>query len=156
MWALRWKFELSGVLIDWYYKHPLPVINSVLLITFEPTSHVLFYEKKILNLSLLSFAFLLDDDCRLTDYRRLKTKILDLYDKRYTGSNGHGAHKDNMVARKQLVDVMFKHFDADNSGRVDANELSQVRNKSHFTISTQMEFWKTNLNICALSFVAVN
>lgn len=85
----------------------------------------------------MSFAFLLDDNCRLTDYRRLKTKILDLYDKRYTSSNTRGAHKDNMAARKQLVDVMFKHFDADNSGRVDANELSQVSQKSKFTISTQ-------------------
>lgn len=90
--------------------------------------------KNSLNLSPLSFACLLDDNCRLTDYRRLKTKILDLYDKRYTGSNTHGAHKDNMAARKQLVDVMFKHFDADNSGRVDASELSQVSDKWNFTI----------------------
>ncbi|XP_029703296.1 follistatin-related protein 5 isoform X3 [Takifugu rubripes] len=70
--------------------------------------------------------FYKDDNCRLTDYRQLKTKILDLYDKRYTGSNARGAHKDNMAARKQLVDDMFKRFDADNSGRVDDNELSQV------------------------------
>lgn len=90
--------------------------------------------KNSLNLSLLSFACLLDDNCRLTDYRRLKTKILDLYDKRYTGSNTHGAHKDNMAARKQLADVMFKHFDADNSGRVDASELSQVSDKWNFKI----------------------
>lgn len=74
------------------------------------------------------FVFLPDDNCRLTEYRRLKTKILELYDKRYMGSNSHGAHKDNMAARKQLVDVMFKHFDADNSGQVNARELSQVSN----------------------------
>lgn len=43
------------------------------------------------------------------------------------GSNIRGAHKDNMAARKQLVDMMFKHFDADNNGRTDASELSQVR-----------------------------
>lgn len=43
------------------------------------------------------------------------------------GSNIHGAHKDNMAARKQLVDMMFKRFDADNNGQVDASELSQVR-----------------------------
>ncbi|CAG04646.1 unnamed protein product, partial [Tetraodon nigroviridis] len=67
-----------------------------------------------------------EDNCRLAEYRRLKTTILDLYDKRYMGSNSHSAHKDNMAARKQLVEVMFKHFDADNSGRVDAHELSQV------------------------------
>lgn len=75
------------------------------------------------------FLFLPDDNCRLAEYRRLKTKILDLYDKRYMGSYSHGAYEDNMAARKQLVDVMFKHFDADNSGRVDAHELSQVSNR---------------------------
>ncbi|KAA8588628.1 hypothetical protein FQN60_009973 [Etheostoma spectabile] len=66
-----------------------------------------------------------DDNCRLSDYRRLKSKILDLHAKRYLGSNIHGAHKDNMAARKQLVDMMFKRFDADNNGEVDASELSQ-------------------------------
>lgn len=88
-----------------------------------------------LTLSLL-LVFVPDDNCRLDEYRRLKTKILDLYDKRYMGSNSHGAHKDNMAARKQLVDVMFKHFDADNSGRVDAHELSQVSNKLNFCCET--------------------
>lgn len=80
------------------------------------------------NHSATLFVFLPDDNCRLTDYRRLKTKILDLYDKRYMASNARGAHKDNMTARKQVVDIMFKHFDADNSGLVDASELSQVSN----------------------------
>uniref|UniRef100_A0A1A8C6L8 Follistatin-like 5 n=1 Tax=Nothobranchius kadleci TaxID=1051664 RepID=A0A1A8C6L8_NOTKA len=70
--------------------------------------------------------FYKDDDCRLTDYRRLKTKILDLHDKRYVGSALRGFHKDSMVAKKQLVDLMFKHFDADDNGQVDASELSQV------------------------------
>eukprot|EP00064_Thunnus_orientalis_P001295 superscaffoldBa00000087_g1297 len=70
--------------------------------------------------------FYKDDDCRLSDYRRLKTKILDLHDKRYMRSTIHGAHEDNMAARKQLVDMMFKRFDADNNGQIDASELSQV------------------------------
>uniref|UniRef100_A0A3B4TZC3 Follistatin-like 5 n=1 Tax=Seriola dumerili TaxID=41447 RepID=A0A3B4TZC3_SERDU len=70
--------------------------------------------------------FYKDDNCRLSDYRRLKTKILDLHDKRYMGSHLHGAHKDNMAARKQLVDMMLKRFDADNNGQIDASELSQV------------------------------
>lgn len=78
----------------------------------------------ILLLPLFSFT---DDNCRLSDYRRLKTKILDLHDKRYVGSNIHGAHTDRMAARKQLVDMMFKRFDADNNGQIDASELSQVR-----------------------------
>ncbi|XP_017272968.1 follistatin-related protein 5 isoform X1 [Kryptolebias marmoratus] len=66
------------------------------------------------------------DDCRLNDYRRLKTKILDLHDKRYMGAALHGTHKDSMAAKKQLVDLMFRRFDADNSGQIDASELSQV------------------------------
>lgn len=53
--------------------------------------------------------------------------MLDLYDKRYTSYNIRGAHKDNMAVRKQLVDVMFKRFDADSDGQVEAAELSQVR-----------------------------
>lgn len=68
-----------------------------------------------------------DDNCRLSDYHRLKTKILDLHDKRYVGSNVRGSHKDSMPARKQLVDIMFKRFDADSNGKIDASELSQVR-----------------------------
>lgn len=78
--------------------------------------------------------FFPDDNCRLSDYHQLKTKILDLHDKRYTGSNIHGAHKDNMPARKKLVDIMFKSFDADNTGQIDASELSQVK---LFTILSQ-------------------
>lgn len=53
--------------------------------------------------------------------------MLDLHDKRYTSYNTRGAHKDNMAVRKQLVDVMFKRFDANGDGRVEAGELSQVR-----------------------------
>ncbi|KAI9521438.1 Follistatin- protein 5 [Dissostichus eleginoides] len=78
------------------------------------------------SISVNNKAFLVDDNCRLSEYRRLKTKILDLHDKRYMGSNIHGAHKDNMAARKHLVDLMFKRFDADNNGQIDASELSQV------------------------------
>uniref|UniRef100_A0A3B3WGB8 Follistatin-like 5 n=1 Tax=Poecilia mexicana TaxID=48701 RepID=A0A3B3WGB8_9TELE len=70
--------------------------------------------------------FYKDDDCRLNDYRRLKTKILDLHDKRYLGAAGHGAHKDSMAAKKQLVDLMFKRFDVDRNRLIDASELSQV------------------------------
>uniref|UniRef100_A0A673A516 Follistatin-like 5 n=1 Tax=Sphaeramia orbicularis TaxID=375764 RepID=A0A673A516_9TELE len=49
-----------------------------------------------------------------------------LHDKRYMGSAVRGSHRDNMAAKKQLVDMMFKRFDADNSGQIDAGELSQV------------------------------
>lgn len=75
----------------------------------------------------LLFSSFSDDNCRLSEYRRLKSKMLDLHDKRYTSYNARGAHKDNMAVRKQLVDVMFKRFDANGDGRVEAGELSQVR-----------------------------
>ncbi|XP_047209731.1 follistatin-related protein 5 isoform X1 [Girardinichthys multiradiatus] len=70
--------------------------------------------------------FYKDDDCRLNDYRRLKTKILDLHDQRYLLAAGHGAHKNSMAAKKQLVDLMFKRFDTDINLLIDASELSQV------------------------------
>ncbi|XP_054648998.1 follistatin-related protein 5 isoform X2 [Dunckerocampus dactyliophorus] len=70
--------------------------------------------------------FYKDDNCRLSDYRRLKAKMLDLYDKRHAGSKVHGVHRDNMAARKQLVDKMFKGFDADSNGQISTGEISQV------------------------------
>lgn len=87
--------------------------------TYFSYNHIFFFS----SLCFLSP----DDNCRLSDYRRLKSKILDLHDKRYTGSNIHQAHKDSMTARKQLVDMMFKRFDGDNNGQIHASELSQVR-----------------------------
>ncbi|CAB1325612.1 unnamed protein product, partial [Coregonus sp. 'balchen'] len=66
------------------------------------------------------------DNCRLSDYQRLKTKILNLHDQRYMETGNRGGHKDNMATRKKLVDLLFKRFDADGSGRVDSSELSQV------------------------------
>uniref|UniRef100_A0A8C6WQ78 Follistatin-like 5 n=1 Tax=Neogobius melanostomus TaxID=47308 RepID=A0A8C6WQ78_9GOBI len=38
-------------------------------------------------------------------------------------------HRDNMAARKQLVDVMFKRFDADNGGRIDASSHTPKRDR---------------------------
>uniref|UniRef100_A0A8K9UGR0 Follistatin like 5 n=1 Tax=Oncorhynchus mykiss TaxID=8022 RepID=A0A8K9UGR0_ONCMY len=69
--------------------------------------------------------FYKDDNCRLSDYKRLKTKILDMYDQRYMATGNRGSHKNNMATRKKLVDVVFKRFDADGSRRVDSSELSQ-------------------------------
>ncbi|XP_030641167.1 follistatin-related protein 5, partial [Chanos chanos] len=70
--------------------------------------------------------FYKDDNCRLGDYKRLKNKVADLHAQRYKGSGDHGDHKENMLARKRLVDLMFKRFDADGNGRIDSRELSQV------------------------------
>jgi Ca2+-binding EF-hand superfamily protein len=57
----------------------------------------------------------------------LKIKILNLHDQRYMETGNRGGHKENMATRKKLVDLLFKRFDADGSGRVDSSELSQVR-----------------------------
>ncbi|CAL8267149.1 unnamed protein product [Boreogadus saida] len=67
-----------------------------------------------------------DDDCRLGDYRRMKTKVLELHERRSLGSQPAGAHTDNMAARWQLVDAMFRRFDSDSNGQVDSREISQV------------------------------
>ncbi len=68
-----------------------------------------------------------------------------------------------MAARKQLVDMMFKRFDADNNGQIDASELSQVRkqkmsfhplsehlhkeNNAHFTESITCTQVQCNLTL---------
>ncbi|XP_051915285.1 follistatin-related protein 5 [Hippocampus zosterae] len=67
------------------------------------------------------------DSCRLSDYRRLKAKVLDMYEERYMVTKvTREAHEDNMAARRQLVDAMFQGFDADNNGQISTGELSQV------------------------------
>uniref|UniRef100_A0A672TER0 Follistatin-related protein 5-like n=1 Tax=Sinocyclocheilus grahami TaxID=75366 RepID=A0A672TER0_SINGR len=70
--------------------------------------------------------FYKDDNCRLGDYKKLKTKMLDLHAQRYLTPGNHGSHENDMATRKHLVDMMFKRFDADGNGRVDSSELSQV------------------------------
>jgi len=83
------------------------------------------------DLTTISLPLFTDDNCRLGDYKKLKTKMLDLHAQRYLTSGNHGSHEKDMASRKHLVDMMFKRFDADGSGRVDSSELSQVRpNKS--------------------------
>ncbi|KAG7256017.1 hypothetical protein CRUP_038888, partial [Coryphaenoides rupestris] len=71
-------------------------------------------------------ACLADSQISITHSQEMKTKILELYERRYLGAQTPGAHRDNMAARQQLVDTMFKHFDGDNNGQVDSRELSQV------------------------------
>lgn len=83
------------------------------------------------DLTTISLPLFTDDNCRLGDYKKLKTKMLDLHAQRYLTSGNHGSHEKEMATRKHLVDMMFKRFDADGNGRVDSSELSQVRlNKS--------------------------
>ncbi|XP_072520111.1 follistatin-related protein 5 isoform X3 [Salminus brasiliensis] len=70
--------------------------------------------------------FYKDDNCRLGDYKKLKSKVLDLHAQRYLALGGRDSYEKDMASRKHLVDLMFKRFDADGSGRVDSSELSQV------------------------------
>ncbi|XP_026115214.1 follistatin-related protein 5-like, partial [Carassius auratus] len=70
--------------------------------------------------------FYKDDNCHLGDYKKLKTKMLDLHAQRYLTPGNHGSHENDMEARKHLVDLMFMRFDADGNGRIDSSELSQV------------------------------
>ncbi|XP_051514855.1 follistatin-related protein 5-like isoform X4 [Myxocyprinus asiaticus] len=69
--------------------------------------------------------FYKDDNCRLGDYKKLKTKMMDLHAQRYLNPRNHGSHEKDMATKKHLVDMMFKRFDADVNGRVDSSELSQ-------------------------------
>ena len=116
---------ITGLFLHWGIIREKFIYLDFLL-TFEYFVFIQTKKKSIFPHSPV-FPLSPDDDCRLSDYRRLKTKTLDLHDKRYTGSRLHGAHKDNMAARKQLVDMMFKRFDADSNGQIESSELSQVR-----------------------------
>ncbi|XP_077465230.1 follistatin-related protein 5 [Stigmatopora argus] len=64
------------------------------------------------------------DSCRLSDYRRLKTKVLEAYDKKHIETKR--VREDNTATRKQIVDAMFLNFDVDSNGHVSIDELSKV------------------------------
>ncbi|KAL6479847.1 hypothetical protein MHYP_G00108800 [Metynnis hypsauchen] len=70
--------------------------------------------------------FYKDDNCRLGDYKKLKTKVLDLHAQRYLAPGSRDSYEKDMASRKHVADLMFKRFDVDGSGRVDSSELSQV------------------------------
>ncbi|XP_076850617.1 follistatin-related protein 5 isoform X2 [Brachyhypopomus gauderio] len=85
--------------------------------------------------------FYKDDNCHYSDYRKLKTKVLDLYTQRYLPPSSHDSYGKDLVSRKHAVDLMFKRFDADGSGRVDSSELSQV---------IKQEGWSKSASECTL------
>ncbi|XP_062405297.1 LOW QUALITY PROTEIN: follistatin-related protein 5 [Sardina pilchardus] len=79
--------------------------------------------------------FYKDDSCRLGDYKKLKSKMAELHDRRYMAPGHRGDYRDDMALRQRLVDLMFKRFDADGNGRVDSSELSQVIKQEGLTKS---------------------
>ncbi|KAJ8399279.1 hypothetical protein AAFF_G00413170 [Aldrovandia affinis] len=66
------------------------------------------------------------DKCRPNNYRKLKTKMLDLQNQKYMREGNGGGNQDKMSLRKVLVDQIFERFDVDGSGMVDSNELSLI------------------------------
>lgn len=69
-----------------------------------------------------------DDNCRLFDYKKLKSKVLNLHALRFIPPEAQDSYEKNMASRKHVVDLMYKRFDADGNGQVDSSELSQVKN----------------------------
>ncbi|XP_066574138.1 follistatin-related protein 5 isoform X4 [Amia ocellicauda] len=66
------------------------------------------------------------DNCKASDFGKLKNKMLDLQNQKYARLGGGGETQDKMSLKKLLVDQMFRRFDSDGSGQVDSSELSQV------------------------------
>ncbi|GAA6077795.1 follistatin-related protein 5 isoform X1, partial [Tachysurus ichikawai] len=65
------------------------------------------------------------DNCRLVDYKKLNSKVLNLHALRFLPSGAQDSYVKDMASRKHVVDMMFKRFDADGNGQVDSSELSQ-------------------------------
>ncbi|XP_072857607.1 follistatin-related protein 5 isoform X4 [Pogona vitticeps] len=70
--------------------------------------------------------FFKGDNCKSIDYKKMKNFLLDLQNRRYMLQSRERHFEDKMALKKLLVDQMFKYYDADNSGLVDSNELTQV------------------------------
>lgn len=97
-----------------------------------------------------------DDNCRLGDYKKLKSKVLALHAQKYSAPGDWDSYEKDMAARKHVVDLMFKRFDADGSGKVSSSELSQVSDiKNDFQCIYQQNWWRRlfqSLAITALRF----
>uniref|UniRef100_A0A3B3Q6Q2 Follistatin like 5 n=1 Tax=Paramormyrops kingsleyae TaxID=1676925 RepID=A0A3B3Q6Q2_9TELE len=78
--------------------------------------------------------FYKDDKCRPSGYRELRNKVLDLQMQKQTRRGNRQRNEDAMTSRKQLVEGMFEDFDADRTGLVDSNELSQVIQRNHILL----------------------
>uniref|UniRef100_M3XKJ0 Follistatin-related protein 5 n=1 Tax=Latimeria chalumnae TaxID=7897 RepID=M3XKJ0_LATCH len=70
--------------------------------------------------------FFKGDKCKVTEYDKMKNKLLDIQNQKYNRQEKEKANEDKMSLKKLLVDQIFKYFDADSNGLVDSHELSQV------------------------------
>ncbi|KAM5255718.1 follistatin-related protein 5 isoform 2-T2 [Ctenodactylus gundi] len=70
--------------------------------------------------------FFTGDNCKTTEYSKMKTMLLDLQNQRYLTRENENLNGDDISRKKLLVDQMFKYFDADSNGFIDINELTQV------------------------------
>lgn len=69
--------------------------------------------------------FFKGDNCKVTEYKRMKNILLDLQNQKYITRENKNPD-DDISRKKLLVDQMFKYFDADSNGLIDINELTQV------------------------------
>ncbi|XP_012591054.1 follistatin-related protein 5 isoform X1 [Microcebus murinus] len=70
--------------------------------------------------------FFKGDNCKTTEYSKMKKMLLDLQNQKYIMQENENPNGDDLARKKLLVDQMFKYFDADSNGLVDINELTQV------------------------------
>uniref|UniRef100_A0A8D0WLX5 Follistatin-related protein 5 n=1 Tax=Sus scrofa TaxID=9823 RepID=A0A8D0WLX5_PIG len=70
--------------------------------------------------------FFQGDNCKATEYSKMKSMLLDLQNQKYITHNNENPNGDDIFRKKLLVDELFKYFDADSNGLVDINELTQV------------------------------
>ncbi|CAK7305535.1 Follistatin-related protein 5 [Vulpes lagopus] len=70
--------------------------------------------------------FFKGDNCKATEYSKMKSMLLDLQNQKYITQENDNPNGDDISWKKLLVDQMFKYFDADSNGLVDINELTQV------------------------------
>ncbi|XP_073500588.1 follistatin-related protein 5 isoform X2 [Phyllobates terribilis] len=76
--------------------------------------------------------FFKGDKCKATEYSKMKNALLESQNLRYVQTETEKENMEKFALKKTLVDQIFKYFDEDSNGLVDANELSQVIRQEGF------------------------
>ncbi|XP_075400856.1 follistatin-related protein 5 isoform X3 [Tenrec ecaudatus] len=76
--------------------------------------------------------FLRGDNCKTTEYNKMKNMLLGLQNQKYVTQENENPTGDDISQQKTLVDQMFKRFDADSNGLVNINELTQIIKQEEF------------------------